>query len=109
MNTIRAWLENVRDTEPARWAELARLLLVAGVGLGWLTIDSDTANAIVSIVSLLASILLTRWVRTAVYSRRTVARLMRRTPRPARRRPSVADVDPAADMPQDPPPAPTPA
>lgn len=110
MKRSAAWLVNLRDSEPARWAELARALIVATVGLGWWVIDSETANAIVSAVGLLGSILLTRWVRSSVYSRRTVEKLTRRAPRPTPRRPSIVrDNDPAADQPQGPPPAQTPA
>lgn len=78
MNAIKAWLKRMRDTEPARWAELARLLLAVGVGTGWLVLDDETVNWIITGVALLASGGLTRGVRSSVYSKRTVDRLMNR-------------------------------
>lgn len=107
---IGRWITSLRDTEPARWAELARVLLMITVGLGWVTVDEETINWIVTGVGMIASALLTRWVRSSVYSQHTVNRLLtRRTPRPAPRRPLRLHDDPAADQPQDPPTAPHPA
>lgn len=110
MTRIGRWFAGLRNTEPARWAEVARALLALGVGAGWVTFDEQTVSWIVTGVGMGASTLLSRWVRSSVYSQRTVDRLLnRRAPRPTRRRPSLLRDDPAADQPQDPPPAPTPA
>lgn len=49
------------STEPVALAELVRLLLVALVGLGWLTIDDPAINTVASAVGLLLS-----WVLTAI-------------------------------------------
>lgn len=54
------------QTEPAAVAEALRLVLVALVAVGWVTIDSDAVNAIVSAVAGLASIALTIFVRSRV-------------------------------------------
>lgn len=56
----------LRSFEPARLAEGVRVVLVAGVTLGWLTIDDARINAIVSAVAVVASLLLTRQVRATV-------------------------------------------
>ena len=52
--------------EPAAYAEVARLVIAALVGLGWITLSSNTINAIVTVVGALASILLTVSVRANV-------------------------------------------
>lgn len=52
--------------EPAAYAEAVRLVAAALVGLGWLTIDSNTINAIVTAVGAVASVVLTVAVRAHV-------------------------------------------
>lgn len=54
------------QTEPAMVAEAVRAVLVMLVTLGWITIDSETVNAIVSVVGVLLSIGLTIFVRSRV-------------------------------------------
>ncbi len=63
------WL---RETEPARLAESVRLVLVAGNTLGWITIPDAKIAAVVSAVSVLASLGLTKYVRSSVWSRQTM-------------------------------------
>jgi hypothetical protein len=52
--------------EPAAYAEAVRLAIAALVGVGWITIDDATINAIVTAVGALASIALTAAVRANV-------------------------------------------
>lgn len=52
--------------EPAAYAEAARLAVAALVGLGWVSLDNNTVNAIVTAVGALASIVLTIAVRQHV-------------------------------------------
>ncbi|WP_190821945.1 hypothetical protein [Saccharopolyspora pogona] len=52
--------------EPAAVAEAVRLVLVALVGIGWLTIDDVAINSVVSAVAAVASIVLTVLVRKNV-------------------------------------------
>ncbi len=52
--------------EPAAYAEAVRLAIAALVGLGWITIDDSTVNAIVTAVGALMSIVLTVVVRANV-------------------------------------------
>ncbi|GAB3472014.1 hypothetical protein [Actinophytocola sediminis] len=52
--------------EPARLAERARALLVLLVGAGWLTIDNATITTVASVAGLVASWLLSRFVRGRV-------------------------------------------
>ncbi len=66
LDTLKRVWARVRATEPARLAETVRAVLVAGVTLGWATIDDERINAAVSVVALLGSLLLTRQVRGAV-------------------------------------------
>ena len=56
----------IPSREPAIYAEAVRLLLVALVALGWITIDDNTANAIVTAVGAILSIALTIAVRQHV-------------------------------------------
>lgn len=52
--------------EPAAYAEAVRLVIAALVGLGWIALDDDTVNAIVTVVGGLLSIALTAIVRANV-------------------------------------------
>lgn len=52
--------------EPAAYAEAARLIIAALVGLGWITLDDNTFNSIVTLVGAAASIVLTVTVRRNV-------------------------------------------
>jgi hypothetical protein len=65
-----AWLASfwgkAKATEPARLAEFARTVLVGLVGLGWITVDDTTINTATSVVGLLVSWALTRFVRNRV-------------------------------------------
>lgn len=61
----RAWAR-LRTEEPARLAERVRLLLVAAVTLGWITVDEAWINSVVSAVAVVGSLLLTRQVRASV-------------------------------------------
>lgn len=63
---MKKLLTDLRLTEPARLAEVARWLLVTLVTTGWLTLDDAAVNGIVSAVSLLLSALLTKYVRGGV-------------------------------------------
>lgn len=65
-------LATVRDTEPAKLAERVRQTLIAGNALGWWAIPDARIAAAVSLVSALASVGLTRWVRGSVWSRQTM-------------------------------------
>ncbi len=56
----------IRSTEPAAFAEFVRAVLAALVGVGWVTIDDTTINTVVSVVGLLASFVLTHFVRKNV-------------------------------------------
>ncbi len=56
----------VKSTEPARLAEFVRTVLVGLVGLGWVTVDDATVNTTVSVVGLLGSCALTKFVRNRV-------------------------------------------
>lgn len=58
--------------EPAAYAEAARLVVAALVGLGWITLDDNTLNAIVTGVGAVASIVLTVVVRRNVTPTSTV-------------------------------------
>jgi hypothetical protein len=70
------FLARVRDTEPARWAEIARTLIGIGVGADWIAVDQLTTNWVVTGVGLVSSWLLTVFVRSSVYSEETVQRLL---------------------------------
>lgn len=52
--------------EPAAYAEAVRLVIVALVSIGWVTIDQVTVNTIVSVVGGLLSLILTLIVRAHV-------------------------------------------
>lgn len=65
--------------EPAAYAEAVRALLVILVGLGWLTLDDNTANGIATVVGILLSWVLTYVVRAHVS--------------PVQARPSVSSVE----------------
>lgn len=69
---MREFLTWLRNTEPARLAEGVRQLLVLANVLGWLALPDAKIAAIVSAVSVLASLGLTRYVRNAVWSRKTM-------------------------------------
>ncbi|PKW15912.1 hypothetical protein [Saccharopolyspora spinosa] len=56
------------QTEPAAIAEAVRIILIALVGAGWLTLDDTTLASIVSVVGVLASVALTWWTRRKVTS-----------------------------------------
>lgn len=57
---------NLTKVEPAAVAEAARLVLVALVGIGWLTIDETAVNAVATAVAAVASVGLTLFVRKNV-------------------------------------------
>jgi hypothetical protein len=63
---VREVWARVRAYNPARLAEGVRLLLVALVGAGWLTIDDARINAAVTVVGVLASLFATERVRSNV-------------------------------------------
>lgn len=63
---MTALISRLLATEPARLAEFVRVILVALVAVGWLTIDDDAINGIVSGVGVLLSLLLTKAVRSKV-------------------------------------------
>ncbi len=52
--------------EPAAYAEVVRLIIAALVGLGWITLDEPTVNAIVTVAGAVVSIVLTIIVRANV-------------------------------------------
>lgn len=52
--------------EPAVYAEVARLVILALVALGWVTVDNATANTIASAIGALLSVVLTVAVRQHV-------------------------------------------
>ena len=52
--------------EPAAYAEAVRLVLAALVGVGWVTVDNNTVNSIVTAVGAILSIVLTAVVRANV-------------------------------------------
>lgn len=52
--------------EPAAYAEAVRLVIAALVALGWITLDDNTTNAIVTAVGAVLSIVLTVAVRQTV-------------------------------------------
>lgn len=52
--------------EPAAYAEVVRLVLLALVGLGWITVNNVTANAIATAVGGILSIILSVAVRQSV-------------------------------------------
>lgn len=54
------------NTEPAATAEVLRLVLLALVALGVVTIDHTALDAIIAAVGALASIALTAWTRSRV-------------------------------------------
>jgi hypothetical protein len=54
------------DREPAAYAEIARLVVAVLVGLGWVTVDSATANLIATVIGGVLSIALTLAVRQHV-------------------------------------------
>ena len=56
----------IPSREPAAYAEVVRLVLVALVALGWITVDNDTTNAIVTAVGAILSVVLTVAVRAHV-------------------------------------------
>ena len=60
---VWAWL---RTEEPVQLADSVRLLLVALVGTGWVFIPDARINAVASLVAVLASIVATKRVRSAV-------------------------------------------
>ncbi|PXY20318.1 hypothetical protein [Prauserella endophytica] len=64
--SIREILARLAATEPAQLAEGVRTVLVALVGVGWLTIDDVTVNAIVTVVGVIGSFVLTFLVRKNV-------------------------------------------
>lgn len=59
-------LDKIRATEPAQYAELARSILLALVGVGWLTLDEPTVNTVSTVVAGVVSVVLTRFVRKSV-------------------------------------------
>lgn len=52
--------------EPVAFAELIRAVLVVLIALGWVTIDSDTVNVIVSMAGVVLSWILTGLARNRV-------------------------------------------
>lgn len=63
---MRAFLDRLKATEPARLAEFVRTVLAALVAVGWLTINDGLINTIASLAALGFSALLTRFVRNRV-------------------------------------------
>ncbi|WP_158882008.1 hypothetical protein [Amycolatopsis anabasis] len=63
---MREFLARLQDTEPARLAEFVRAVLVAVNAVGWATIPDTTVSAVVTVVSVLASLVLTKFVRSNV-------------------------------------------
>lgn len=59
-------LDKIRATEPAKYAELVRSILLALVGVGWLTLDEPTVNTVSTVVAGVVSVVLTRFVRKSV-------------------------------------------
>lgn len=59
-------LDKIRATEPAQYAELVRSILLALVGVGWLTLDEPTVNTVATVVAGVVSVVLTRFVRKSV-------------------------------------------
>lgn len=59
-------LDKIRATEPAKWAELVRSILLALVGVGWLTLDEPTVNTVSTVVAGVVSVVLTKFVRKSV-------------------------------------------
>lgn len=55
-----------RPAEPAALAELVRAVVVVLVGLGWVTLDSETVNVVASVAGLALSWGLTWYVRSRV-------------------------------------------
>jgi hypothetical protein len=53
------------------YAEVARLVIAALVALGWVTVDDNTANTIVTLVGGILSVVLTVVVRSHVTPVRT--------------------------------------
>lgn len=98
---MQEWLKAIRDTEPARWAELARGLLAVLVAGGWITLDQPVIEWIVTGVGMLGSVLLTRFVRRSVFSAARVKRMLHGVATPGVPYPVTGDT-PAAD-PVDPP------
>jgi O-antigen/teichoic acid export membrane protein len=54
------------STEPAAYAEAARVVIVALVTVGWVTVDSNTVNTWASAVGFVLSLVLTYVVRSRV-------------------------------------------
>lgn len=52
--------------EPAAYAEAVRLVIAALVGLGWVTVDDNIVNAVVTAVGAIMSAVLTMAVRANV-------------------------------------------
>ena len=52
--------------EPAAYAEAARLVLAALVGVGWVTVDNTAVNAVATAVGGVLSVFLTAVVRANV-------------------------------------------
>ena len=59
-------MKDLTKLEPAAIAEAVRLVLVALVGLGWLTLDEPVVNAVATAVAAVASVVLTVFVRKNV-------------------------------------------
>lgn len=59
-------LESLGKLEPAAVAEAVRMVLVALVGVGWLTLDDVAVNSVVSAVAAVLSVVLTVVVRKNV-------------------------------------------
>ena len=59
-------MKDLTKLEPAAIAEAVRLVLVALVGLGWLTLDEPVVNSVATAVAAVASVVLTVFVRKNV-------------------------------------------
>lgn len=59
-------LDKIKATEPAKWAELVRSILLALVGVGWLALDEPTVNSVSTVVAGVVSVVLTKFVRKSV-------------------------------------------
>lgn len=58
--------DKLKATEPARWAELARAVMVALVSVGWVTIGDAAVNSIASVVAVAVSVFLSEKTRKNV-------------------------------------------
>jgi len=60
------FLKRILLTEPARVAELVRVVIALGVGFSWWQVDSVQGDLIISGLGLLISVLVTGWTRGQV-------------------------------------------